>query len=99
MITCFSTLAYLERKRIVSDSDLHNRLASPENEELQVNSEEIRKVWYNGEWYFSVIDIIAELLTCDHKRAKTYWSTLKERLRAEGNETVTNCDQLKMQAS
>lgn len=62
------------------------------------NAENIRKAWHNGEWHFSVIDIIAELLSCDHKRAKSYWSTLKERLKKEGNQTVTNCDQLKMRA-
>jgi DNA-damage-inducible protein D len=48
-------------------------------------------------WFFSVIDIVAALTNqTDYKKAKSYWSTLKERLIKEGSELVTNCDQLKM---
>ncbi len=48
-------------------------------------------------WYFPVIDIIGALTEQeDYKRAKTYWTTLKSRLKDEGSEVVTNCDQLKM---
>ncbi len=48
-------------------------------------------------WYFSVIDIIATLTDqVDYNRAKTYWTTLKNRLKNEGSEVVTKCDQLKM---
>ena len=48
-------------------------------------------------WYFSVIDIIAALIEQkDYKKAKSYWTTLKNRLKQEGSQTVTNCDQLKM---
>jgi len=44
-------------------------------------------------WYFSVIDIIAVLTDQnDYKKAKTYWTTLKNRLKNEGSEVVTNCD-------
>jgi len=50
-------------------------------------------------WYFSVIDIIAVLIgQKDFKRAKSYWTTLKNRLKNEGNEVVTKCDRLKMLA-
>ncbi len=71
----------------------------PDNNTLQLRPEKIRKAWHNGEWYFSIIDIIAELLTIDYKRAQTYWSTLKDRIaKEEGNQTITNCAKLKMTA-
>jgi hypothetical protein len=50
-------------------------------------------------WYFSVIDIIAALIEQkDFKKAKSYWTTLKNRLKNEGSEVVTKCDHLKMVA-
>jgi len=50
-------------------------------------------------WFFSVIDIVAVLTEQnDYKKAKSYWTTLKSRLKQEGSELVTNCDQLKMVA-
>jgi DNA-damage-inducible protein D len=50
-------------------------------------------------WYFSVVDIIRVLLQQpDFQTARKYWNKLKERLKAEGSQTVTNCHQLKMTA-
>lgn len=51
-------------------------------------------------WYFSIIDII-QILTeqVDYQKARKYWNKLKERLKDEGSEVVTNCHQLKMKAS
>jgi hypothetical protein len=58
----------------------------------------IRREWHKNDYYYSVIDLISELIDRDHKGAKSYWSTLKQRLKQEGNETVTNCDRLKLLA-
>ena len=61
----------------------------------------IRRFWDKKQekWYFSVIDIISILTEqTSYKKAKSYWSTLKNRLKNEGSEVVTKCDQLKMLA-
>ena len=59
---------------------------------------QIRSHWDAAEekWYFSIVDIIAVLT--DSSNPQVYWRVLKKRLAAEGNETVTNCNGLKMEA-
>ena len=60
---------------------------------------EIRKTFHNNEWCFSVVDLIDALCEYnDYKKAKSYWSTLKERLNNENSELVTKCDQLEITA-
>lgn len=62
----------------------------------------IRRVWDGKQekWYFSVVDIVAILTNQpEHKKAQSYWTTLKNRLKEEGSEVVTKCDQLKMKAT
>jgi hypothetical protein len=63
------------------------------------NSETIRTVWNRKEqkYYISVIDIVGVLSESKDKRK--YWNKLKQRLRNEGNESVTNCHQLKLKSS
>ena len=61
----------------------------------------VRTVWDDEtvEWYFSVVDVV-EILTDQpsHQGARNYWKVLKIRLLKEGNETVTNCNRLKLEA-
>lgn len=63
------------------------------------NEKTVRTVWNadEEEWYFSVVDVI-EVLT-DSDNPQIYWRVLKKRLKDEGNETVTNCNGLKMRAA
>ncbi|WP_337671423.1 BRO-N domain-containing protein [Prevotella sp.] len=68
-------------------------------ESLQLFEEKkIRSVWDDKEekWYFSIVDVCAVLT--DSVDATAYWRKLKQRLKAEGNETVTNCHGLKLRA-
>ena len=59
----------------------------------------VRTVWddQTEEWYFSIVDVIAVLT--DSKDPAAYWRKLKQRLKLEGNETVTNCHGLKLRAT
>lgn len=71
-----------------------------ENEKLQIfEDQRIRTAWdeKEEEWYFSIVDVIAVLTESIDSVA--YWRKLKQRLKAEGNETVTNCHALKMKAA
>ena len=59
----------------------------------------VRTLWDDEteEWYFSVVDVVGVLTGSVDPAA--YWRKLKQRLKEEGNETVTNCHGLKMPAS
>ena len=59
----------------------------------------IRTAWSEEEeeWYFSIVDVVAVLT--DSPNPQTYWRVMKKRLKDEGNETVTNCNALKMTAA
>jgi BRO family, N-terminal domain len=62
---------------------------------------QVRSSWNEEEekWYFSIVDVIAILSNQkDHQGARNYWKVLKSRLLKEGNETVTNCNRLKLVA-
>lgn len=62
---------------------------------------QIRSMWNEDEekWYFSIVDIISVLTEQPtHQGARNYWKVLKKRLIQEGNETVTNCNRLKLLA-
>lgn len=59
----------------------------------------VRTAWDDEQekWYFSIVDVV-DVLT-DSSNPQTYWRVLKKRLIEEGNETVTNCNALKMRAA
>jgi hypothetical protein len=61
-------------------------------------TKQVRSLWDEGKeaWFFSIVDVVAVLT--DSVDAPAYWRKLKQRLKAEGNETVTNCHGLKMPA-
>lgn len=61
----------------------------------------IRTAWDENaeEWYFSIVDVIGALIEQpEYQKSRKYWNKLKQRLKEEGAETVTNCHQLKMKA-
>lgn len=65
----------------------------------EFQTSQIRSVWNDEEkqWYFSVVDVVGAL--SESIDGRKYWNKLKQRLKAEGNETVTNCHQLKLKAA
>ena len=74
-----------------------------DNSSIQLfEDRKIRTAWdeEKEEWYFSVVDVVAVLTDQpDYQAARNYWKVTKKRLKDEGNETVTACNQLKMTAS
>jgi len=72
-------------------------------ESLQLFEEhKVRTAWDSEQekWYFSIVDVVAVLTdSVDYQTARNYWKVLKNRLTAEGNETVTKCNQFKMRAA
>lgn len=72
-----------------------NNLAIFENYKIRRHYDE-----KNETWYFSVVDILQVLIQQpDHQTARKYWNKLKERLKKEDSESVTNCHRLKMKAA
>ena len=75
-------------------------MKEPENSAIQLfEDQKIRVAWdaEREEWYFSIVDVVAVLT--DSTDPTAYWRKLKQRLKAEGNEAVTNCHGLKMRAA
>ena len=72
-------------------------------QELKIFEEkQVRTIWdeVQEKWYFCIIDIVQILTESkDYHTARKYWNKLKQRLVSEGNETVTNCHQLKLRAA
>lgn len=60
-------------------------------------SKTIRRLWHKEEWFFSVVDVVGALT--DSEDPRKYWNKLSQRLRDEGNESVTICHQLKLMST
>jgi len=73
-----------------------------ESDKVQLFEDQpIRTAWVEDEeeWYFSVVDVVGALTEqSDYEKARKYWNKLKQRLKEEGSQLVTNCHQLKMTA-
>ena len=67
------------------------------NKLIAFENKKIRRIWHEDQWWFSVVDVVAVLT--DSKDAGSYCRKLKQRLKAEGSEVVTNCHALKLEAS
>ncbi len=74
-------------------------MSDQQNKIRLFESHQVRAEWdaENEKWWFSVVDIVAVLT--ESADASAYWRKLKQRLKEEGNETVTNCHGLKMRAA
>ena len=74
-----------------------------QNNQIQLfENKRIRTAWdaEKEEWYFSIVDVVGVLTDQpDYQAARNYWKVTKKRLKDEGNETVTSCNQLKMTAT
>jgi prophage antirepressor-like protein len=72
-----------------------------ENKILLFEDKRIRTAWdeEKEEWYFSIVDVCSVLTDSDYQTARNYWKVLKNRLKKEGNQSVTTCNQLKMQST
>ena len=72
-------------------------------ESLQLfETKKVRTIWDDEQekWYFAIVDVVAVLTEQnDYQTSRKYWKKLKQRLKEEGNETVTNCHQFKLQAA
>ena len=73
-----------------------------ENEQLQLFEDQaIRTAWdeENEEWYFSIVDVVSVLTDAkDYDTARNYWKVTKKRLKDEGSQLVTDCNQLKLKS-
>ncbi len=61
------------------------------------DNQKIRRIWHQNEWWFSITDICGIL--SEGANAGAYWRKLKQRLKQEGSQTVTNCHGLKLPAA
>ena len=81
------------------ENELNLETKMTEQDKIQLfEQKQVRTIWdeEQEQWFFSIVDVIGVL--SDSVDGRKYWNKLKQRLREEGNETVTNCHQLKLRA-
>ena len=90
----FTVIIYIEDWR---------RIFVDQNDSIQLfENKRIRTAWdeEKEEWYFSVVDVVGVLTEApDYNTGRKYWNKLKQRLKEEGSELVTNCHQLRLKAA
>lgn len=70
------------------------------NKLVVFEDKKIRRIWYDDEWYFSIVDVVAVLTDQENfQKARKYWNKLSQRLKEEGVELVTICHRLKLIAA
>ena len=82
-----------------TEPNSNNEVSMNQNHSIKLfENKKVRVEWNPAEekWYLSIVDVIAVLTDSDFQNARNYWKVLKFRLKEEGNETVTNCNQLKL---
>ena len=74
-------------------------MTKKDNSIVLFHEKQVRRHWDEEKelWYFSIVDVIAVLT--DSVNPNNYWKVLKHRLKKEGSESVTNCNQLKLESS
>ena len=74
-------------------------MTKKDNSIVLFHEKQVRRHWDEEKelWYFSIVDVIAVLT--DSVNPNNYWKVLKHRLKKEGIESVTNCNQLKLESS
>ena len=90
-LNLFCGIITIKHNRENYTMDLNNKIQLFENQRIRTAWDEEKE-----EWYFSIVDVVGVLT--DSVDPTAYWRKLKQRLKAEGNETVTNCHGLKMTA-
>lgn len=84
------------------ETGIIQRNMTKQNQIQIFNDRKIRTAWDSEaeQWYFSVVDVVTVLTDSkDYQTSRKYWNKLKERLAKEGNQTVTDCHQLKLPAA